>query len=336
MATVLLTGASGFLGSHTVQLLLDRGHRVRALVRSRSRLAAALGPLGVDPDDERIEAVVGDMTDASTIEEAVSGCEAAVHAAATYSYKRRDREAMARDNALGTRAVLEAGRNAGCRVLVHVSSTVALARPGGVTLDHKSPLGPGLGPYSDSKVASERVARALQDSGAPVTIVNPGGILGPHDPYLGETDELVLQILQGRLPVFPRGLNQYVDVRDTAAVIAAAVDADPGGRYLVPGEARTDLHAPLREATGRGLHVLHLPPRMAELGTLPGYLTGWSFLPGATEGARILGCGNPVDSSITTARLGVQARPLLESLRDTVRWLVDSGHLVAKHAGNAL
>ena len=334
MSTVLLTGASGFLGAHTVQALRERGHHVRALVRTPEKLAAALAPLGLAPG-EGIEPVRGDMTDEAAVRTAVEGCDAVVHGAATYSFKRRDRAAMVRDNVRGTEVVLGAGRDAGCEVLVHVSSTVALARKGGVLLDERSPVGPGHGPYSDSKAASERVARRMQDAGDPVTIVNPGGIVGPHDPYLGESNEAVRQVLLGKLPVFPRGLQQYVDVRDTAAVLAAAVDHAPGGRYLVPGEALTDPHTPLREVTGRRLPVRHLPPWLAVAGAMPGYLTGWSFLPGAAEGARIAGCANPVDSGATTRDLGVTARPITESLRDTVRWLVEAGHLPAKLAGEA-
>ena len=203
--TTLLTGASGFLGAHTVAALLERGERVRAFVRTPSRLTSALAPLGLSVDDDRIEVVEGQMTDAAVVRSAVEGCDAVVHAAATYSFRRADRAAMMRDNTAGTEAVLGAAREEGCRVAVHVSSTVALARPGAVTLDHRSPLGPGHGPYSDSKVASERIARRMQEAGDPVTIVNPGGVIGPHDPYLGETNEVLVQVLQGKQPVFPRG-----------------------------------------------------------------------------------------------------------------------------------
>ncbi len=335
MPTVLLTGASGFLGAHTVQHLLEAGHHVRAFVRTPARLDEALRPLGLSSDDERIEVAKGDMTDVAAVRDAVQGCESVVHAAATYSFRRRDAEVMLRDNTAGTRSVLEAGRDAGCRTLVHVSSTVALTRRGGVVLDERSPVGPGHGPYSRSKAASELIAREMQEAGDPVTIVNPGGVLGPHDPYLGESNEIVLQLLQGKLPVFPRGRAPYVDVRDTAAVLTAAVDHQPGGRYVVPGESVASMHALLREITGRRLPVLFLPSAVAVAATWPGYATGLGFLPGAIEGVRIAACGNTIDAAATTRDLGVTARPLLESLTDTVRWLVSSGHLPARLAGRA-
>src|SRR5690606_15630358 len=172
MAVVMLTGASGFLGIHLLQRLLDDGHQVRALVRSPPKLRTNLALLGNDPDDPRIDVVPGDMTDQSAAQRAASGCSLAVHAAATYSYRRRDAERMLRDNVTGTATVLDAAIEAGCSGIVHVSSFVALLRPG-ATLDHQSPLGLVLGPYTQSKVNSERYARNRQENGAPVTIVNP-------------------------------------------------------------------------------------------------------------------------------------------------------------------
>lgn len=327
MSTVLLTGASGFLGAHTVHELLDRGHQVRALVRTPSKLDAALSPLGVSMGDDRVEVVAGDMTDRDVVRRAAQGCGAVIHAAAVYSFKRSDREAMLRGNVAGTRIVLEAGRDAGATHLVHVSSTVALTRKGNPVLDHHSPLGPGFGPYSESKVASEQVARDMQSAGDPVTIVNPGGVVGPHDPYLGESNMVVLEILKGQLPAFPKGGLPYVDVRDTAATLAAALEVEPGGRYLVPGESVRNLHAPLREVTGRKLPCRTVPAGLLIAATTPGYLTGWSFLPGSVEGVRITACGAGLDHSETTRVLGVEPRPLVESLADTVAWLKQAGHL---------
>src|SRR5688572_24529826 len=131
MSTVLLTGASGFLGVHTLEQLLEAGHTVRAYVRSPARLEANLLPLGIELEDSRIEVAVGDMTSVSAARTAAEGCDAVVHTAATFSYKRRHRDRMARENSAGTRTILEAGAEAGAASLVHVSSTVALVRPGG-------------------------------------------------------------------------------------------------------------------------------------------------------------------------------------------------------------
>jgi nucleoside-diphosphate-sugar epimerase len=243
---------------------------------------------------------------------------------------------MTRENAGGARTVLQAGMDAGCGALVHVSSTVALARPGGGVLDHTSPLGSATGPYSASKIASEQVARELQAAGAPVTIVNPGGILGPHDPYLGENNHVVRLVLRGVLPAWPRGRFQYVDVRDVATVLAAAVDHDGVDRFLVPGTDVARPHDALREVTGRRLPAAPVPVALAVATAWPGDLTGWAWLPRGAEGSRLIGFANTTDAAHTTQELEVSGRPLTDSLRDTIRWMVDAGHISRRQAGKAL
>lgn len=330
----MVTGASGFLGLHVLRRLLDEGERVRALVRSPATLRRHLPLVGVDPDDPAVDVATGDMTDPDAVRRAVAGCDRAVHAAATFSYRRRDAERMLRENVAGTSTVLDAAIDAGCTGIVHVSSTVALLRSG-ATLDHQSPLGTTFGPYTLSKVESERVARARQATGAPVAVVNPGAITGPHDPYLGVSDETVRDILRGRLPTWPRGCLQWVDVRDTAAVVVAALDR-PGRRYLVPGEDVTLPHEALRAVTGRRLPAVRMPLAAVLPMLQVGYATGWSLLPHAVEGARVIAADARVDASATVDELGIPGRPLEESMRDTVRWLVEAGHLSPRAAGRSL
>jgi len=333
MDVIMLTGASGFLGIHVLRRLLDEGHRVRAFVRTPEKLRAHLPMLGVDPADPSLEIASGDMTDPVAVKSAATGCDRAIHAAATFSYRRRDAERMLRENKVGTATVLDAAIEAGCSGIVHVSSIAALLRPG-ATLDHQSPIGLPVGPYTLSKVESERVARDRQDAGAPVTIVNPGAILGPKDPYLGESDAVVRDILRGRLPTWPRGGMQWVDVRDTAEVVVAALGR-PGRRYMVPGESVSLPHETLRTVTGRRLPAVRLP-LMATLPVLQvGYTTGWSLLPHAVEGSRLIATDTRVDYSATVEELGVRGRSLEESMRDTVRWLVEAGHISTRAAGRS-
>lgn len=334
MAAVLLTGASGFVGIHVIRQLLDRDRRVRALVRTPEKLRTNLALLGIDGDDPRIEAVQGDMTDQHAVRQAANGCDQAIHAAATFSYRRRDAERMLHENALGTETVLDAAIEAGCTGIVHVSSTFALLRPH-ATLTSDSPLGDVLGPYTQSKVESERTARQRQEAGAPVSIVNPGSVVGPHDPYLGESNTVIRDVLRGRLPTWPRGRLQWVDVRDTAAVIAAALDR-PGRRYLVPGESVALPHEALRRVTGRRLPALRVPVQAAKPLLEVGYRTGWPLVPYAVEGALGIATGIEVDYSATVTDLGIEGRPLDESLRATIRWLVETGRISRRAAGRSL
>jgi hypothetical protein len=126
-----------------------------------------------------------------------------------------------------------------------------------------------------------------------------------------------------------------VDVRDTAEVVVAALDR-PGRRYLVPGESVALPHETLRVVTGRRLPAVRVPVAAALPVARLGYRTGWSFLPHAAEGARAIATDTRVDYSATVADLGVTGRSLAESMRDTIRWLVEAGHLSPRAAGRAL
>lgn len=333
MGAVLVTGASGFLGGYVVRRLLEEGQAVHALARSPDKLRSTLAPLGIDLDGrgERIRVFTGDMTDEGTVRKAVDGCDHAVHAAATFSYRRGDAERMTRENTRGTVTVLDAALDAGCASVVHVSSIAALLHPG-ATLDPHSPPGLELGPYTTSKVQSDIEARQRQTAGAPVTIVYPGGILGPDDPKLGESNELVRDVLRGRVAVYPRGRLQLVDVRDTAEVVVASLGR-PGRRFMVPGENVAVPHRHLAEVTGRRLPAVVVPLAVALPVLQLGYRTGWPWLPHALEGSRLIACGTTVDAAATVEELGVSGRPLEDTLRDTIRWLVRAGHITPAQAG---
>ena len=342
---VLVTGGTGFVGAHTVRALTDRGHDVRLLVRDKARIAPALRPVGVDPDT--VEAVVAPVTDTDAMATAMDGCDAAVHAAAVYSWDPPDAEEMERLNVAAADAVLGAGVRAGADPVVHVSSVVAIARKGGGTLDGTAEVGDIDGSYPRSKQASDVVARALQASGAPVVRVSPGGMLGPHDPHLGETDRTIRDILRGLYPMWIAGGMPYGDVRDTAATLAAVVDRGPGhgpSAWIPPSTnvEAPELFARLRALTGRRLPVAFLPGSMmlpvmkaarVPMRLLPERVT----LPFPTEGGSdLFAARNTADDSATLATFGLARRDLDDTLRDTVRWLVDAGHLSAKRAGRAL
>jgi NAD(P)-dependent dehydrogenase (short-subunit alcohol dehydrogenase family) len=166
---VLVTGGTGFVGSHSVKAIVDAGHDLRLLVRSPGRPAPALEPLGV----RGVEHVVGDATDADSVRRAMDGCDAVVHDAAIFSYDARAARDMRRVNARATEVVLGAARDAGRNPIMHVSTYVALLPPGGV-LDGDSPVGDPRGAYARSKAETEQMARQLQEHGAPVVITYPG------------------------------------------------------------------------------------------------------------------------------------------------------------------
>jgi nucleoside-diphosphate-sugar epimerase len=174
---VLVTGGTGYVGSHTVAALVERGHEVRVLVRDPRRVTAALTPLGVPATD--LGTVVGDVTDPAAVDQALRGCEAVVHAASVYSLDSRDARRIRQVNVRGTDVVLGAAHRAGLDPIVYVSSVVALLQPNGQRLTPDSPPGHPPGPYLESKAEAERVARRHQQAGAPVVITYPAPSTAP-------------------------------------------------------------------------------------------------------------------------------------------------------------
>jgi dihydroflavonol-4-reductase len=335
---VLVTGGTGYVGCHTVAALAGQGHQVRLLVRAPDRIAPALDPLGVAGAD----AVVGDVTSAAAVEEAMLGCDAVVHAASVFSLDPRRAAVMQRTNPVGTEMVLGAGQRHGLDPIVYVSTTGVFAPVITAMLTAGTPIGAGIGPYSRSKIAAELVARGYQQAGSPVVITYPAVVQGPHDPHLGDSVRFVRDLLRGRLPVLPRGRLSFVDVRDVGALHAAVLRPGRGERrYLLgaPAVKVTEVAALLGELTGRRLpqrtapdwvlqHGSRLADRVQRL--LP------VRLPVSAEQVALpisLPAGVVVDDTATRQELAIERRELRETLADTVRWLATRGLLTARQAG---
>jgi nucleoside-diphosphate-sugar epimerase len=330
---VLVTGGTGFVGSWITTALMQAGHHVRLAVRRPEQVPVTFSGRDAVPDD------VGpvDLFDPVSVAGALEGCDAVVHAAAVFSFDPRQGSEMLSTNEQVSRTVLEAAVAAGCDPVVHISSTVALLRRGGT--DPSLPLGDVDLPYSRSKIASERVARTLQEQGAPLVSVYPGSVYGPGDPYLGEQAARLAWVARGRFPLWPSGGLHTVDVRDTAAVVVACMEPGRGPRrYVVPGHHMTgdDLYRTVGTAIGRRRPHLNLPTRLVPVATAPIEAIQkllpkrWRY-PADREGGELIVRDTRFDTAPAEQQLGVHARPLEESVRDTLTWLVDQGHLPAKY-----
>src|SRR5581483_7294191 len=229
---VFLTGGSGFVGSYTVPALLERGHAVRALVRNVDKTRDVLGRRRVDVS--AIELVTGDMVDEAAVNEAATGCDATIHTAAAIGITGGDAASVLDLNTAGARNVVGAARRAGHDPIVHVSSVAVFVPPGGPVIRADSRLAPPRTEYGRSKVETERELRALQDEGAPITIVYPGGIIGPDQPTLDATLEGIVGARTMGWPKTEGGVC-LIDVRDVAAALAAAIEPGQGPRRLMLG-----------------------------------------------------------------------------------------------------
>lgn len=334
---VLVTGGTGFVGAHTVKALAERGHSVRLLVRSPERVGPALEPLGVQGVDD---VVVGDVTDRGVVEQAVDGCDAVVHSASVYTLDVRRAEEIRKTNVQGTRNVLEAAVERGLDPIVHISSYVALVPIQDSTIAADSPVGTGLGAYSQSKAESEQVAREFQAAGHPVVTILPGSVWGPHDPHFGESHQIATNFLKGRMPMLPRGGRlPVVDVRDVAKATAGAVEPGKGARgYLLAGHVVgiPEIATMMQQVTDRKVRWMRVPTAMTTMGG-PMYsafqrISPWR-LPMAREGLRIAAQNveQAADENVRS-ELGVEYRPFEVTIRDTVASLVETGKL-GKEAG---
>jgi dihydroflavonol-4-reductase len=330
---VLVTGGTGFLGSHAVAALAGAGHDLRLLVRRSGQVSASLGPLGVEVAD----IVVGDVLDERVVSRAVEDCDAVVHAAGIFSFDPRRAEDMLRTNARATALVLGGAVERGLDPVVHVSSTVALARYGGIGPD--LPLGDIGLPYALSKIASERVARGLQEAGGPVISIYPGALYGPNDPYRGALSEQLRWMLLGRFPTYPRGAQHIVDVRDVAALLVAVLQRGGQHRYIVPGHHvdGRELYAAAAEAAGRRLPHIVLPgpviaPAVRLLDAVQRLLPQRWHYPADREGVEVLRRDTRFDDCAARRELGIVPMPFRQTITDTVRWLVESGRLPARRA----
>lgn len=336
---VCVTGGTGFVGAHSVAAVLRLGARVRLLARDPAAVDRALRPLGVDPST--VEVVLGDITDEAAVAQAVDGADAVLHAASVYSFDSRRHSEMRRVNVCGTEVALRAAARAGADPIVHVSTVGAMFPATGGVISAGSPVGSPREPYLASKAGAESVARRMQEEGAPVVISYPPALLGPHDPHPGDQNARLRNELRGLMPLWPLGGFPVGDVRDTAALHASLL-ASPAGlraRHFGPHHYLTTHQYvdTVRTVTGRTLPSAFLPaPAMLPFGRVTGLLQRfWPWhIPAEYGAVYVCACATRVDANAST--YGIGARPAVDTMADTTRWLHAAGHITARQAGTAV
>jgi dihydroflavonol-4-reductase len=260
------------VGWHVARLLVERGHRVMALVRPSSRLR-----------ELDAEVVPGDLRDAESLRTAVAGCGAVFHVAADYRLWAPDPRELYRSNVDGTRNLLEAARQAGVDRFVYTSTVgcIGLLRDGVGNEDSPVGLTDMVGAYKRSKYLAEQVALEFGKSGFPVVIVNPTAPVGDHDVKPTPTGQIILDFLRGAMPAFvDTGLN-LVDVQDTALGHWLACERGrPGERYILGCQNLTleQILGELASISGRPAPTRRIPYGLAYAAGVAS--TAWAGLTG--------------------------------------------------------
>ncbi len=254
---VLITGGTGFVGGWTAKEIEDAGHDVRFLVRDPARLATSVATLGVDTSDF----VLGDMTDPEAVAEALTGCDAVVHAAAVVTTDPSRAEEMIEANLAGARLVLGQASELGLDPIISVSSIAALFHPDLEVFSADLPATGGGDGYGQSKTRVEEYSRELQEAGAPVVITYPGMVFGPASGnQLGEAAEGVESVLRLRTVPGRGAAWTIIDVRDVGRLHALLLAPGRGPRrYMVGGQRvpAASLARMLSRASGQ--RIWHVP-----------------------------------------------------------------------------
>ncbi len=326
---VLVTGATGFIGSRVVRKLLKKGADVRVLVRKKSNLENISG-LPVD-------IAYGDLTKPETLSTSLEDCEALFHVAAEYKLWVPKPESIYRTNVDGTVNIMKAALQKGIKRIVYTSSVATLGiNKNGTPADEETPvtINDMIGHYKRSKyIAEEKVREMIKKAKLPAVIVNPSTPIGPGDIKPTPTGRIIIEAASGRMPAYvDTGLN-IVHVDDVAdGHILAFEKGRIGERYILGGENLTlrELLEKIAQFTGRSAPKIRLSPNMI----LPlAYVV--EFISQITKKEPFITVDGVLMSkkkmffSIEKAKreLRYNPRPADEAIKDSIDWFRQKGYI---------
>jgi len=318
MTKVLVTGGAGFVGQHLVKALIERQFDVRVF--------DLLGIKGVDM-------IVGSVNDLNALRTAMIGVDIVYHLAGDAQLWARDRDRFDRINHQGTRSAVRAALEAGVRKFVHCSSLTTLV---GI----QSPIGESnadestvltaskmLGPYPLSKLRAEQAVLDAVSLGLEAAIAIPTEPLGPGDVNLTPPSRLIVDLLNGRIPVSIECALNFVSVRSLALGLIAVAESGRGGeRYILGGEniSLSYLLTELERVTGRRMPSANLPYAIAFAAGLidSGLIARLSGRPpkAPLTGVRLAGRRVAFSSAKAKRELNWRSEPWQKALEEALVW----------------
>jgi len=325
---IVVTGATGFLGAHILQLAVEKYGKVRAIARPGSDFSFVKRVFMRYAGDvsllDKVEWVQGDILDYFSLEQAFEGAGTVIHCAATVSFWKKRRAEMYRVNADGTANVVNAALHCGVKDLLFVSSIAALGRADlSEPVSEKTPWknSPENSWYAVSKNAAEREVWRGSEEGLNVLVVNPGVILGYAD--WERSSGRIFKTVAGGLPFYTGGSNGFVDVRDVAAALFALYDAGiRAEKFVLVAETRSfkdllndiasalQVKAPARSISAGWLRI------MARFSEWFAYISGRE--PAITpEVARTSSQKSSYDNRKIQEKIGFRFTPLSDTIQHT-------------------
>jgi dihydroflavonol-4-reductase len=327
MGKTLVTGATGFVGSHVVRALVGRGDDVRVTLRASSARDALEGL--------EVEVATAQLGDRAALRRSLRGVDRVFHVAGTTNLRASPAE-LWRVNVEGTRTVMEEALRAGVERIVYTSSVATLELRDDMPADETRslPEGKAIGAYKRSKVLAERVVEEMvQRRRLPAVIVNPSAPIGPRDVKPTPTGRIIVECASGRMPGFVRtGLN-LVHVDDVAAGHLAALRRGViGERYILGGEnvLLADMLAAIATIVERRPPTMAFP--IAALYPIAFAAEAWARMTGkepfaTVDGLRMAQHYMFFNDAKARRELGYTSRPYREGLADAIAWFRQAGYL---------
>lgn len=330
--TTLVTGASGFLGSHVTRQLVARGETVRVLLRASSNNRAIA--------DLPLEYATGDLRDSASLSRALTGVSRVFHVAADYRLWAKRKQDIYDSNVGGTKNLLDAAKHAGVTQFIYTSTvaTIAVDRPEHPNESTDAKLEEMVGHYKRSKWQAEREVLDAAAQGFPAIVAMPTTPVGPWDWKPTPTGKIILDFLNGKMPGYVEtGLN-FVGVEECAAGQLLVSDKGKfGQRYLLGAENLTlkQVLDTLANITGLSAPKLKIPHGLA-LGVAYAN-TAFSRLLGRepgipVEGVKIAQHMMFVDAKRAQKELGFKPGSVAAAFERAVRWYVDNGYVTPRRA----
>lgn len=316
-----VTGGTGFIGTHVVRQLVERGHEPICLVRPTSE-TAALDSLGVT-------LVRGDVTDSASLLAAMGDCDWVVNLANIYSWWEPDPQIYHEVNVAGTQKVMECALETQVAKVVHVSTAYVYGKPATAPFTEDTPVG-STRPSAYTRTKYQGDLRAWQlstEKGLPLVIVYPGVVLGAGDPK--PTGRYIQRFLAGQVPriAFTTAVHTYVHVADVAKAIVCALEkpGNIGEKYLV-GKHQLSIQSfneLISEISGAAL------PRTAPglitllMATFQTWRADWTKQPpklAPLDYIRVIRDGCAFDGSKAEHELGLTYTPIYDTLKEAIAW----------------